>query len=208
MISNKASNSVTKIGASLIANCFVSILCMLNHWHRLPQPCMIQCTADHDVHASLPRSVLCTALTAVVRTTTLWTLLHSLPTKATGTYAWYVDAIIDPWLYKVPDHLPDKELQSHDFKIPHSFSPAPRFVTNNSEHVACGFVYLQRPRSFTPGIHVHLASRARSRTFHLAWDVQVVLANQKRRFTWSPTDCLSGGSERNKVGVRDYGCIW
>ena len=36
---------------------------MLNyHWHRLPQPCMIQCTADHDVHASLPRSVLCTAV--------------------------------------------------------------------------------------------------------------------------------------------------
>ena len=34
--------------------------------------------------------------------------------------------------------------------------------------------------------------------------MQVVLANQKRRFTWSPTDCLSGGSERNKVGVRDY----
>ena len=107
-------------------------------------------------------------------------------------------------LYKVPDHLPDKELQSHDLKIPHSFSPAPRFAINSSEHVACGFVYLQRPRSFTPGIHVHLASSARSRNFHLAWDVQVVLANQKRRFTWSPTDCLSGGSERNKVGVRDY----
>ena len=48
------------------------------------------------------------------------------------------------------------------------------------------------------------AVRLRSRNFHLAWDVQVVLANQKRRFTWSPTDCLSGGSERNKVGVRDY----
>ena len=150
----------------------------------------------------------CTCIPAKISTVyccSTATLLHSLPTKATGTYI-TAERMMNmlTQLYKVPDHLPDKELQSHDLKIPHSFSPAPRFATNSSEHVACGFVYLQRPRSFTPGIHVHLASSARSRTFHLAWDVQVVLANQKRRFTWSPTDCLSGGSERNKVGVRDY----
>ena len=186
MISNKASNSVTKIRESII-NCQLFCFNFVHAQLSLTPPAtpaMHDTIAynvqlhDHDVHASLPRSVLCTVYCCIVRQHCAASYVgqHSLPTKATGTYikpershdmlTQFANCIKFPG--KVPDHLPDKELQSHDLKIPHSFSPAPRFTTNSSEHVACGFVYLHRPRSFTPGIHVHLASSARSRTFHLA----------------------------------------
>ena len=126
------------------------------------------------------------------------------------------DPCTDHWLYPVPfneftvyfadtDHLisADKVMISFQVKNPSVQLQSLRKPSCQRERhvdlftctdpcVHCTDHWLYLPYVFTLTLG-HIKGHA---TFDVTWNLYVVLTNQKRCCTPSPTDCLSGGSER------------